>query len=98
MLRITKQAEPDQTILRVEGKLVRPFLEELENCWRTCRQAGSDRTPSLVLDLRSVTFVGVEGKELLSRIYRSGATFMTSGIWMSSVVKELQINSDKEGK
>ena len=98
MLRITKQAEPDQTILRVEGKLVQPWIQELENCWRTCRQAGSDAAQALVLDLRSVTFVGLEGKELLSRIYRSGATFMTSGIWMNSVVQELQINSDKEGK
>ena len=98
MLRITIQAEPQRTILRVEGKLVQPWIEELENSWRSCPRAGSDATQALVLDLRSITFVDSEGKELLSRIYRSGAQFLTSGTLMNSVIEELQIHSHKESE
>jgi len=96
MLRITKQAELERTVLRVEGKLVPPWLQELENCWRACPQTNGGNNQPLVIDLRSVTFVGVEGKRLLSRIYRSGAQFVTAGMLMNSVVEELQLHPGEE--
>ena len=95
MLRITRQDELERTVLRVEGKLVPPWVQELEDCWRTCRQTA---TKSIVLDLRSVTFIGREGKQLLERIYRSGAKLVTSGTLMSSVVEDLQVNSVRKGE
>jgi len=98
MLRITRQEELDRIVLRVEGKLVQPWIQELESCWRTClQQTGADTTKPLVLDLKSVTFIGVEGKELLDRIYRSGAKLVTSGTLMNSVVEDLQVNSGSKG-
>ena len=93
MLRITKQAEGEQTILRVEGKLVPPWVEELESCWRQNTGAGA-----LVLDVRAITFVGAEGKELLGRIHRSGAKLLTSGIAMREMLEQLEIHSNGKGK
>ena len=99
MLRITKQDEPERTVLRVEGKLVQPWVQELENCWRTCQQQTAGvATKAVVLDLRSVTFIDGEGKQLLDRIYRSGAKLVTSGTLMNSVVEDLQVNSVRKGE
>lgn len=91
MLRITEKAEGESTVLRVEGKLVPPWVEELESC---CSRAASPRSSALVLDLRSVTFVSSEGKNLLGRILRRGAKFITSGTLMNGIVEELKQQTD----
>lgn len=93
MLRITKKADDDRTILQVEGRLVPPWVRELEKSW----QQGAGGT-SLVLDLRSVTFIDSEGKELLGRIHRSGAKLLSSGIMMNAIVEQLESHSHGKGK
>lgn len=92
MLRITKTAEAGSTILRVEGKLVPPWVEELATC---CSQAapGPD---TLVVDLRSVTFVSSEGKKLLGCIYRQGARLLTAGTLISGIIEEIKRQSDQD--
>ncbi len=94
MLRITTQADSEQTVLRVEGKLVPPWVQELERCWRqSCEVA-----KALVLDLRAVTFVSAEGRELLERIYCSGGKLLTSGIAMNAMVEEIESRSTAKGR
>lgn len=93
MLRITETAEDESTVLRVEGKLVPPWVDELESC---CSRALSLRPRGLVLDLRSVTFVSSEGKSLLGRIFRAGAKLVTSGTLMNGIVEELKQQTEKE--
>ncbi len=85
MLRITTQVENERTVLRVEGKLVQPWIQELEKCWLEPRPNGS----TLVVDLRSVTVISGEGKELLGRMHQSGAKLVTSGVLMNSVLEQL---------
>ena len=94
MLRITEQPDVTGTTLRVEGRLVPPWVHELETCWEHNVESGRP----LVVDLRYVTFVGVEGKELLARIYRSGAKLLTSGTAMSAMVEQLDTHSNREGR
>lgn len=89
MLRITETAEAGSTVLRVEGRLVPPWVEELETC---CRQAG---TAGLVIDLRSVTYVSSEGKKLLVQIYCAGARLLTSGTLMNGIVEELKAQTNR---
>ena len=93
MVRITTETTEESTVLKVEGRLVPPWVEELENCWR--RIEGKRRN-AVVLDLRSVTFAGMEAKQLLARIHDSGAQLVTSGILMNTLVE--QLNSKKEEK
>jgi anti-anti-sigma regulatory factor len=85
MLRITKQIDSGATVLTVEGRLVPPWVDELES---SCSQAL--RSDGLVVDLRSVTFVSDEGRTLLARIYRAGARLVTSGPLMNGLVEELK--------
>lgn len=94
MLRITTQAEGERTVLRAEGKLVPPWVEELESCWR--EHAG--RNAEIVLDVRAITYVGAEGKELLGRIHRSGVTLLTAGITIKEMLGQMEIPSNGKGK
>lgn len=92
MLKITTKADGKQTVMTVEGKLVPPWVEELERCWHQ-----TDHDMPLVLDVRSVTFVGTEGKELLGQIHRCGAKLLTSGVALKEMLEQLE-TSDVKGK
>ena len=95
MLRITTESNEERTVLKVEGRLVPPWVEELETCWRRIEEK---KLNSLVLDLRSVTFAGIEAKQLLARIYGSGAQLLTSGNLMNALVEQLKSKQEKIGK
>ena len=86
MLKITTQSTEASTRITVEGRLVGPWVGELERCWRESERSASGR-PVLV-DLRGVTFVEQEGKTLLSRMCQSGAELLAAGCCMKSIVEE----------
>ena len=91
MLRITETAESGTTVLRVEGKLVPPWVEELDSC---CLHAISSGPGALIVDLRAVTYVSSEGKKLLGRMFRGGAKLLTSGTLMNGIVEEFKHEID----
>ncbi len=93
MLRITTESEVERTVLKVEGRLVPPWIEELEKCWR---QVENGKGKEVVLDLRAVTFAGTEAKQLLARIHRSGAQLVASGILMNALVEQVKKNGKGE--
>ena len=94
MLRITTESNNERTVLKVEGRLVPPWVDELESCWRRIEKTKAN---ALVVDLRSVTFAGIEAKQLLARIHGSGAQLLTSGILMNALVEQLN-REEKIGK
>lgn len=70
MLRITRfDQEDSETSLKLEGKLVGPWVEELRRVY----QAEGSRPGSLRLDLSAVTFVDEEGLGLLREVLQYGA-------------------------
>ena len=85
MFRVTVQSDADQTVLKVEGRLVQPFVRELRECWRNV----SSGAKAMVLDVRSVTFVTPEGQNLLAEIYQAGGTLVASGPMMNSIVEKI---------
>lgn len=86
MLKITMQTDAGTTALKLDGKLTSPWAEELDRYWRDV--PGSQRKEMLV-DLTGVTFIGSEGKEILARMWRQGATFRTAGCLNTSVLEEI---------
>jgi hypothetical protein len=70
----------------LEGRLVGPWLGELERCWRELERSGSGR--KFVVDLMGVTFVDPEGKALLSQICQSGAELVATGCCMRFIVED----------
>ncbi|HKT35116.1 MAG TPA: hypothetical protein VJR03_09815 [Nitrospira sp.] len=86
MLKITTQSTEASTRITVEGRLVGPWVGELERCWKESERSASGRP--VVVDLRGVTFVEQEGKGLLSRMCQAGAELLAAGCCMKSIVEE----------
>lgn len=86
MLKITTQSTEVSTRITVEGRLVGPWVGELERCWKESERSASGRP--VVVDLRGVTFVEQEGKGLLSRMCQAGAELLAAGCCMKSIVEE----------
>ena len=69
MLRISTSECEGQIILKLEGKLSGPWVEEFERCWQT---SSDIYKKVLVVDLSGVTFVDSAGKKLLCSIAQQG--------------------------
>jgi anti-anti-sigma regulatory factor len=87
MLKITEEKNSRSTTLRVEGRLVGPWVDELERAWRGVSSDSSDGR--VTVDLSDVTFVGEEGKKLLEAMYAKGAKLKASGCVTRRLVEEI---------
>jgi anti-anti-sigma regulatory factor len=75
MLRITIQDDAHHPTLKLEGKLVGLWVDELRRACQSWLPALGGR--SLRLDMRGVSFVDAEGQQLLREIYeKTAATFL----------------------
>ena len=86
MLKITTHRSDDSTRITLEGRLVGPWIAELERCWRESEQSATGRR--VIVDLIGVTFVEQEGKALLTRMYQAGAELLATGCCMRSIVED----------
>ncbi len=86
MLKITSHRTSNAARLMLEGRLTGPWVHELERVWLTVKPADP---LSLVVDLTSVTFIGEDGKALLNRMWREGATFVANGCCTGHIVEEI---------
>ena len=75
MLRITVQEDANEHVIRLEGKIIGPWVEEFARTWRS--QERSRGNKDLRLDLRGVGFVDGNGQRLLHEIYqKTHASFL----------------------
>ncbi len=91
MLRITQLVSEDRLLtLRLEGKIVGPWVEELE---RTCSPLLA-KHPATTIELAGITFLDAAGAELLLRLQEQGVS-LTGG---SSFLREyLECVSGRNG-
>lgn len=68
MLRITSSTKDGTVWLKIEGKLVGPWVDE---CRAACAR-GTDQRRRLALDLSEVTFVDPDGVHLLRELVEQG--------------------------
>lgn len=81
MLKITETAKGGQRVLRLEGKLMGPWVEELLQACQTQAQ----ESPGCALDLFGVTFVDERGLRALHELSDQGVTLQS----LSGFVAEL---------
>ena len=88
MLKITRHrdAGSDSVSFQLEGRLAGPWVEELDSCWRQLATNPQGRT---VVDLSGVTFVDVDGKALLARMWQQGAELRAAGCLTRCIVEEI---------
>ena len=70
MLRIMIDEAPTAVTLRLEGKLIGPWVEEVEQCWQKAFLNLGHRT--MMVDLSAVSFVDSAGQSLLERMHLAG--------------------------
>jgi anti-anti-sigma regulatory factor len=87
MFRATVEHDGELVTLRIEGRLSGPCLPELENCWRQMMNGNGSRR--CVVDLKEVTFISSQGKQLLERLCRAGAQLTGNGLMTRAVVEQI---------
>ncbi|HST11375.1 MAG TPA: STAS domain-containing protein, partial [Terriglobales bacterium] len=70
MLRITIEERDNAVVLRLEGQLIGPWVEEVEQCWRNIFTTVGQR--SVQVDLSAVSFMDTAGGALLHRMHDAG--------------------------
>jgi ABC-type transporter Mla MlaB component len=88
MLKITATDSEHQRTLVLEGKLLDPWVAELERMWGEAHQAERRK---IVVDLKDVTAISQRGENLLYRMMAEGATFLCCrGVLTRHVVQQLE--------
>src|SRR5215471_19723722 len=95
MLRITTTREPDAICLKLEGRLVGPWVDELAQVWRSIRLHPDPVTACV--DLSGITFVSPEGRQLLAFMARGGARFPATDVMNRSIIAGLCCKLPPEG-
>ncbi len=96
MFRAIVERNGELVTLRIEGRLSGPCLAELENCWgQLVHGNGSHR---IVVDLKEVTFVSSQGKQLLERLCRAGAQLTGDGLMTRALVEQITESAGLAGK
>lgn len=87
-LKITTHQEAQMTSFVIEGKLVGPWVKELEKCWESVLAA--DPSSVMLVNLAAVTFIDSEGRALLTRMRRQGVRLLATGVLIKAIVAEIE--------
>ena len=87
MLRIYIHDQVPVTSFVLEGKLIGPWVIELEKYWQSAVAANPSR--AMLVDLADVTFVDSDGRALLARMRRTGVRFLSTGVLINAIVAEI---------
>ena len=89
MLRIHVENEPEAVRLRLEGKLIHPWVDELFRVWMEV----SPRIPGhwgVLVDLSEVSFVDAHGKAMLAAMRRTGCSLQGPTPFIEAVIEEVE--------
>lgn len=96
MLKISIQNSKTRRLLILEGKLVAPWTIELKN---VCHGPGGELDHGkLIIDVRGVTDISVDGEEALMCLMSQGAQFRGTGVFMKQVLKQLARRSGQANR
>ena len=86
MLRITVTKEPQHTTVRLEGRLVNAWVDELSACWGHLRASAAE---PVRIDLDGLTFIDDGGKALLRAMHADGAILAATTVVMRAFVDDI---------
>jgi len=87
MLRIFIHDQVPVTSFVLEGKLVGPWVKELEKSWESALVSYPSRM--MLVDLADVSFIDSDGRTLLSRMREKGARLLSTGVLINAIVAEI---------
>lgn len=77
----------------LEGRLVGPWVTELENCWQ--RALAAEPRRSILVNLAGVSFVDSDGIDLLTRMCGQGVRLASTGVMIDAIVEQIEKKADK---
>jgi len=86
MLRITVDENGSLCRLKLAGKLGGPWVPETEKTWRSVLCSA---TKQIEIDMKEVTAVDDDGRELLASMHQAGARLVAQGVEMTALVEEI---------
>jgi len=87
MLRISKFDGRNEHRLILEGKLIAPWVAELNNA---CEAARSDLDGrELVIEVKNLTAISQEGEDALLELMSQGVKFRCRGVFTKHVLRQL---------
>lgn len=86
MLRITVDKNGSFCRLKLAGKLGGAWVPEMEKAWHT---ALSSAAKLIEIDMKEVTAVDDDGRELLVSMHQAGAHLVAQGVEMTALVEEI---------
>ncbi len=92
MMKITFSNNSETAVLKVEGKLAGPWVDELERTWHAVQPTAS--AERFQVDLCGVTFVDAEGKHLLETMHKSGVDLVGEGIMTRYMIEKIKHDSN----
>ena len=94
MLRIYIHDQVPVTSFVLEGKLVGPWVKELETHWESASAVNASRT--MLVDLADVSFIDAEGRALLARMRQKGVRLLSTGVLINAIVAEIDDEQRKQ--
>lgn len=95
-LRITQDDGPKIVTLKLEGELTGASACELDRIWKSV--ADTLGSKALILDIRGVTHLDTQGREILSEIHdASGAHFVADNPMTRYFAEQAQLKNLKDG-
>jgi hypothetical protein len=94
MLRIYIHEDQPVTSFELEGKLIGPWVKELEKCWEVLFANNPAR--SMLVDLEDVTFIDLDGRALLRKMRRKGVKLLSHGVLIDALVAEIEAEETPE--
>lgn len=88
MMKVTQIQEGDQLMIRVEGRLSGPWVEELERSWS--QAAAAQGAARIQVELAGVSFIDDAGKQLLRKIHGAGTRILAAGCLTRAIVEEVE--------
>jgi anti-anti-sigma regulatory factor len=85
MLRITVTNGPAEQRWILQGRLIAPWIGELESSWK--ESLSRHHPQRCVVDLTEVTLIDERGEKLLEAMKRAGAEFIACGVYVKHVLE-----------
>jgi hypothetical protein len=92
MLRITIQRTSDMVLLKLEGSVKGPWVDELRKSWLASVKMADGQPMSI--DLGAVSFVDERGRDLLLRMKREGIVLKGPSGFLRQVLEGANTNSE----
>lgn len=88
MLRIYIHDDVPVTSFVLEGKLIGPWVKELEKYWQSAVATNPSRM--MLVDLADVTFVDQQGRDLLKEMRHQGVRLLSHGVLIDAIVAGIE--------